>query len=115
MTQYMFSVIHPETDYDNVPDNIDELYATVDTFNKELEAAGMWVFGGGLERPSTATTVRGHQGETLITDGPYLESKEYLGGFWVIEAPDLDEALKWAERASAACQNAIEVRPFQGE
>ena len=59
--------------------------------------------------------MRAHDGDTLITDGPYIESKEYLGGFWVIEAPNLDEALKWAERASVACRNGIEVRPFQAE
>jgi hypothetical protein len=77
--------------------------------------AGAWVFGGGLEEPSTATVVRAQDGEVLTTDGPFAEAKEQLGGFWVIEAPDLDAALKWASEATVACRNPVEVRPFQGE
>jgi len=87
----------------------------VDEVNTELQATGAWVFGGGLQMPDSATMVRAHQGETLITDGPFAETKEFLGGFWVIEATDLDAALAWAEKASAACRGPVEVRPFQDE
>jgi hypothetical protein len=90
-------------------------FRQVDAFNSELQAAGQWVFGGGLEAPDIATVVNAKDGETVITDGPFAESKEQLGGFWVIEAPDLDAALALAERASAACMGPVEVRPFQAE
>jgi hypothetical protein len=76
---------------------------------------GAWVFGGGLHPASTATVVRAQGGETMITDGPYAETKEQIGGFWVIEAPDLDAALEWARKATVACRGPIEVRPFQDE
>jgi hypothetical protein len=88
----------------------------VAVFNTELQAAGAWVFAGGLYPPSTATVVRAVQdGDPLITDGPFAESKEYIGGFWVIQAADLDAALDWATRGSQACGLAVEVRPFQEE
>ena len=87
----------------------------VERFNQELQASGSWVFAGGLMPKDTATTVRFEEGSTLVTDGPWSESKEQLGGFWVIQAEDLDEALKIAERGSLACQGDVEVRPFQGE
>ena len=115
MSQYLMSVHH---DYDAPQPpagEIEKLYGDVDTFNKKLTGAGAWVFGGGLEAPSTATGVRSEGGEVLTTDGPYAEAKEVLGGFWVIEAPDLDAALKWASEASAACKAPIEVRPFESE
>ena len=99
------------------PSHEERLQSFADTgvFNDELIASGHFVFAEGLELPSTATTVDG-QGETpVFTDGPYLESKEYLGGFWVIEAADLDEALALAARASKACRETVEVRPFQTE
>ena len=90
-------------------------FADTGAFNDELERNGQLVFADGLEPAPTATTVDG-QGETpVFTDGPYLESKEYLGGFWVINAADLDEALEWARKGSAACEGRVEVRPFQGE
>lgn len=90
-------------------------FADTGAFNDELERNGQLVFADGLEPAPTATTVDG-QGETpVFTDGPYLESKEYLGGFWVIEAADLDEALALAARASKACRETVEVRPFQTE
>jgi hypothetical protein len=73
------------------------------------------VFAGGLHPPSSATVVRSASGEISMTDGPYAESKEQMGGFWVIEAPDLDAALEWARKGSAACEGPVEVRPFQGE
>ena len=114
MTQYLMAVHH---DYDSTPpeDEVQQMYADTDAFNKKLTDAGAWVFGGGLEAPSTATVVRSEGGEVLTTDGPYAEAKEVLGGFWVIEAPDLDAALSWASEASTACRAPIEVRPFQAE
>jgi hypothetical protein len=118
MTQYMLSVHHTGPDdpaFHMSPEDMQATFEAVDAVNTELQSTGAWVFGGGLEMPDTATTVRAHQGETLMTDGPFAETKEFLGGFWVIEAPDLDAALKWAEKASAACRGAVEVRPFQAE
>ncbi len=113
MAQYLLSVHGSETD--DIPDNIQEMYSAVDAFNKEVQAAGSWVFAGGLNPASTATVVDGTGGDPVITDGPYLESKEHLGGFWVVDVPDLDAALELARRGSAACQGPVEVRPFQPE
>ncbi len=115
MTQYMLAVIH---DWDGPPmgeENMQKAFEQVDAFNAEITANGKWVFGGGLTHPSSATVVRSENDETVLTDGPYLESKEHLGGFWVVEAKDLDEALDLAARASAACMGPVEVRPFQDE
>jgi len=115
MTQYMLSV-HDSADTTPPPDDeIQRIYAAVDRFNEKLQAAGAWVFGGGLHPIEAATTVDATGGEPIVTDGPFLESKEYLGGFWIIEAPDLDAALKWAVEGSAACAGKVEVRPFQDE
>ncbi len=116
MTQYMLSVIHPE-EGPEFPDDVDiqEVFTKVDTFNKELMDNGNWVFGGGLEPPSSATVVDASGKDVLVTDGPYAETKEQLGGFWVVEAADLDAALDLGKRASAACMGAVEIRPFQAE
>ena len=84
------------------------------TVNRVLEAAGAWVFAGGLHPPSTATVVRVKDGEVLTTDGPFAEGKEHLGGVTIIEAPDLDAALDWGSRLARATTLPIEVRPFQG-
>ena len=84
----------------------------VAAFNVELQAAGAWVFGGGLYPPDTATVVRAQGGEMLTTDGPFAEGKEHIGGFWIIKAPDLDAALDWARKATAACKLPVEVRPM---
>jgi hypothetical protein len=114
MAQYLLSVHGSETD--EIPENVQELYAAVEAFNKEVQAAGQWVFAGGLNPASTATVVDGTgRGDPVITDGPYLESKEHLGGFWVVDVPDLDVAIELARRGSAACQEVVEVRPFQPE
>jgi hypothetical protein len=89
--------------------------ASINEFNdKRLKAEGYWVFAGGLASPSTATVVDNRSGKPVFTDGPFLESKEYLAGFWIIEAPDLDVALKLAAEGSKACNRKLEVRPFQG-
>ena len=86
--------------------------AALDAFNERLQAEGRWVFAGGLGEPSPATVIDNRDGAGLVTDGPFLESKEYLGGLWVIEAPDLDVALELATEGSKACNRKIEVRPF---
>ena len=117
MTQYLLSVWHspdnnPITDD---PEVMQKAFAQVDAFNAELQASGSWVFGGGLCAPETATVVRADAGDAIITDGPFAETKEQLGGFWIIEAADLDAALSWATRGSAACMGPVEVRPFQDE
>ena len=97
------------------PDEIQKAYADVDVFNQKLQASGAWVFAGGLHEPSSATVVEAKKGEYIMSDGPFVETKEQIGGFWVIEAPDLDAAIALAKEASAACANPVEVRPFQGE
>jgi hypothetical protein len=86
--------------------------AAIDVFNERLQAEGHWVFAGGLGSPSTATLIDNRRGEAVITDGPFLESKEYIAGFWIIEAPDLDVALKLAAEGSKHCNRKVEVRPF---
>jgi hypothetical protein len=106
--RYLISVIHDQPSL-ATPDED----AAIDVFNERLQAKGHWVFGGGLASPSAATVIDNRSGEALITDGPFLESKEYLVGFWVIEAPDLDVALELAAAASKACNRKIEVRPFR--
>jgi hypothetical protein len=108
--QYLFSVID-DTAGLATPDEM----AAVDAFNDRLVAEGHWVFAGGLESPSTATVIDNRGGEALFTDGPFLESKEHLAGFWVLEAADLDEALKLAAEGSKACNRKVEVRPFRSE
>ena len=116
MTQYLLSVWHDDTfDLDIESADAQRMFAQVDAFNAEVQAAGAWVFAGGLHPASSATVVRSTNGEVSMTDGPYAESKEQMGGFWVIEAADLDAALDWARRGSAACEGPVEVRPFQGE
>jgi hypothetical protein len=116
MTQYLLSVWHsPEAPIPDDPEVMQKAFEQVDAFNAELQAKGIWVFGGGLHEPSSATVVRATDGDPVMTDGPFAESKEQLGGFWIIEAPDLDAALALAARASAACMGPVEVRPFQDE
>ena len=105
--QYLFSVIHdkldvaPQTEMD-----------AIDVFNEKLQAEGHWVFAGGLGGPNSATVIDNRGGETVVTDGPFFESKEFLAGFWVIEVADLDVALTLATEGSRACNRKIEVRPF---
>jgi hypothetical protein len=89
--------------------------AAIDAFNERLQANGHWVFAGGLGSPDTATVIDNRGGQGVITDGPFVESKEYLVGFWIIEAPDLDLALKLAAVGSKSCNRKVEVRPFLPE
>jgi hypothetical protein len=105
--QYLVSVIT-----DRPGKATPEEEAAIDVFNDRLQAGGHWVFAGGLGGPDTATTVDGRGEAALFTDGPFVESKEYVIGFWIIEAPDLDVALKLAAEGSKACNTKTEVRPF---
>ena len=107
--QYLVSVITDTTDL-ATPDE----QAAIDVFNDRLQAEGYWVFAGGLGWPCTATVIDNRGAEALFTDGPFVESKEFLIGFWIIEAPDLDVALKLAAEGSKACRGKVEVRPFDG-
>ena len=117
MPQYLLSVWHDD-DYGD-PDFDDPEFARigakVGAVNEELQAKGAWVFGAGLKSTASATVVKAADGEVSMTDGPYAETKEQMGGFWVIEAADLDAALDWARQASAACEGPVELRPMQGE
>ena len=115
MTQYMLSVHHVEGDPMPSGEDMQRAFEDVDRFNSELQDAGVWVFAGGLMPRETSTTVDNTGVEAIVTDGPFAETKEWLGGFWIIEAPDLDAALAWARKGSAACQGPVEVRPFQAE
>lgn len=117
MPAYLLSVMHGD-DLD-LPDGVtmDDVFRDVDAFNTQIQQDGTWVFGAGLMPASSATVVRNvvPGAEPVITDGPYLETKEYMGGFWILKAADLDEALKLAGRASAACHGPIELRPMQDD
>src|SRR5947209_16899194 len=115
MTQYLLSVYMLEGEEAPSPDEMAQSYKDVDVFNQELQATGAWVFAGGLHPADTATSVRVKDGEVITTDGPFAETKEQLGGFWIIEAPDLDAALALAAKGAEACKGVVEVRPFQGE
>ena len=112
MTQYMLSVPGNVDDAMPSDDVIQQMFKDVEAFNDKVRAAGKWVFAGGLEPITTATTVDATGEAPTVTDGPYSEAKEFLGGFWIIEAADLDEALTWAKQGSAACGGPVEVRPF---
>jgi hypothetical protein len=115
MTQYLMSVWHDDDyDLDFSSDEAQQVGARVDALNEELTATGTWVFGGGLHPASSATVLKDTDGDVSMTDGPYAETKEQMGGFWVIEAPDLDTALEWGRKAAIACAGPVEVRPFQG-
>jgi len=115
MSQYLLSVHYVEGEEPPSDEVMEEMFADVDALNQKMQDTGVWVFAGGLETPDTATVVRSENGEILTTDGPFAEAKEQIGGFWVIEANDLDEALDWASQATVACRGPVEVRPFQDE
>ena len=114
MAQYLMSVWHDDTyEVDFESEENQRLFRQVDAFNQELMDAGAWVFGGGLHPASSATVLRPAAGEVSMTDGPYAETKEQMGGFWIVEAPDFDAALAWARKGAAACEGPVELRPFQ--
>src|SRR5437660_8878871 len=111
MTQYLVAIHHPD-DYDPSVET-EAMSRDIDALNEEMEAAGVRVFVGGLTAASNARSLRAQpDGKVLISDGPYLETKEHIGGFWVLEAADLDEALAWGRKAAVACRTPVEVRPF---
>jgi hypothetical protein len=114
VTRYLLSVIQPDGPAPE-PEVLDKVMADLEVLNAELRAAGAWVFAGGLHPPSTATVVRSRDGQVLMTDGPYAEGKEHIGGFTIVDAPDLDAALAWAARLAEIITLPIEVRPFQGD
>jgi hypothetical protein len=124
MKQYLLSIYQPDGDAPP-PEILEKVMRDVNALVEETKAAGVWVFNGGLHPPSTATVVRYQRGEVLITDGPFAEGKEHIGGFLIIKAPDLDAALEWAGKAARALTLVgrgyidgglpIEVRPFHGE
>ena len=117
MTEYLLLRVHERRGHRQhvTTQDMQRIFHAVDVFNAEVKNAGAWVFAGGLHLPSTATTVRSDDGKVTVTDGPYAETKEQIGGFWIIDAPDLDAALAWATKGSAACAGTVEVRPFQDE
>jgi len=114
MKMYLLSVYQPDGPIPP-PDVMSKIIADLDALNREMKASGSWVFSAGLHAPSTASVVRVRDGETLITDGPFAEGKEHLGGFTIVNAEDLDAALEWGRKLAAATTLPIEVRPFQGE
>lgn len=112
MPQYLVAIHHPD-DYDPAVAEDEAMSRDIDVLNDEMKAAGVRVFVGGLRPASSARSLRRKpNGEVLITDGPYLETKEHVGGFWVLEAAGLDEALTWGRKAAVACRAPVEVRPF---
>lgn len=114
MQRYLLSIMQPDG-APPAPDVLDRITADVGALVQETKDAGAWVFNGGLFPPSTATVVRAKDGEALITDGPYVEGKEHLGGFIIVRARDLDEALEWGRKTAAATTLPVEVRPFADE
>ncbi len=118
MAHYLMSVHGPAErgefgDYGS-QEEMEEAFAATGAFNEQLKAGGYWVFAGGLQPATVATVVDGRGDAPIVTDGPYLETKEHIGGFWVIQAPDLDVALRLAAAGSKACRGTVEVRPFDG-
>ncbi|QIG45158.1 hypothetical protein G5V58_22460 [Nocardioides anomalus] len=115
MTQYLLSVHSSAEDYARPIEEMMPAFEAVDAFNRKAQEAGVWVFAGGLKPGDEARVVDAAASEPVVTDGPYLETKEWIGGFWVFELSDDAAALQWATEASAACQGKVEVRPFQDE
>src|SRR5437867_3052986 len=113
MPIYLLSVHMVEGEEAPPPDVMEQAFKDVDALNDEIKAAGAWVFAGGLHPANTATVVREQGEDVLVTDGPFAETKEQLGGFWILQVADLDAALAWAKKATKACRAPVEVRPFQ--
>ena len=114
MKQYLISIYQPDGP-PPPPEILDKVMADIEVIRAELRDAGSWIFSGGLHAPSTATVLRPKDGDVLVTDGPFAEGKEHLGGFTIVKAPDLDAALAWGRRYALVIGLPIEVRPFQGE
>jgi hypothetical protein len=114
MKNYLLSIYQPDGPTPP-PEVLAKVMQEVGALVAEIKAAGVWVFNGGLHPPTTATVVRMKGDEVLITDGPFTEGKEHIGGFFIVKAPDLDAALEWARKAARVITLPIEVRPFQGD
>jgi hypothetical protein len=114
MPHYLLSVCYPADAQPPAPEQLQVITADVMALNEQMRAAGVWVFGGGLHEPATSTVVTHRHGETVLTDGPFVETKEQVGGITIIKAADLDAALDWAGRLATAVPAPIEVRPFEG-
>ncbi|MEZ0064308.1 hypothetical protein ABIA32_000286 [Streptacidiphilus sp. MAP12-20] len=114
MKHYLLSMYQPQGGVP-APEFLERVMADLGVLRQELESTGSWVFGQGLHDPDTATVLRPREREVLVTDGPFTEGKEFLGGFTIIKAPDLDAALAWGRRYALATGLPIEVRPFRGE
>jgi hypothetical protein len=114
MKQYLLTVYQPDGPVP-APDVLGKIMQDLETVNREMKAAGAWVFSVGLHPPSTATVVKVNAGDVLITDGPFTEAKEHIGGFTIIRAPDLDAALDWGSKLARATTLPVEVRPMQGD
>ena len=112
MQHYLLTVVEPSVGPGLEPGALERIMEDVDALHHEMRDAGVWVFGGGLHPPSTATTLRPRDGDVLLTDGPFTEGKEHVGGFSVVAAPDLDTALEWGRKLVRATTLPIEVRPF---
>jgi hypothetical protein len=112
MKNYLLSVCYPAESTQPSPDVLKRIVSDVAAVRKEMQAAGVWLFSGGLHPPSSATLLRHQDGEIVITDGPFIESKEQIGGLMILKAPDLDAAIVWARKLARAVATPIEVRPF---
>ena len=113
--KYYLLALHQPVGDPPPPETLEPIMREVAAVKQEMQAAGVWVFDGGLHGPEASTVLRVRDGELLTTDGPYAEGKEHLGGFVIIKVPDLDAALGWARRQAEAVPLPIEVRPFQGD
>jgi hypothetical protein len=114
MNQYLLSIYQPDGPVPT-PDALGKITEDLEVLNREMKAAGAWVFSAGLHPPNTTTVVKVEAGDLLITDGPFTEAKEHIGGFMVVTAPDLDAALEWGSKLARATTLPVEVRPLQGE
>jgi hypothetical protein len=114
MNQYVLSIYQPDGD-PPPPEVLEKVMRDIEDLVEEAKAAGVWVFNGGLCPPSLSTVLRFKDGEVLATDGPFAETKEHIGGLFIIAAPDLDSALEWGRRAARATTLLIEVRPFRND
>lgn len=112
MKQYLLSVCYPAGSTQPEPQKLQKIMADVTALHAEMQAAGAWVFGGGLHPSNTATVLRHQGGDIVATDGPFIESKEQIGGLTILRAPDLDAALEWARKLARATTTPVEVRPF---
>jgi hypothetical protein len=112
MKQYLLSVCYPAGATPPPPDKLAKIMRDVAAVRREMQAAGVWVFSGGLQQPGTAAVLRDENGKAIVTDGPFIETKEQIGGITILRAPDLETALEWARKTAQAITTPVEVRPF---